>query len=85
MAQVRIIVRDGRNGRLGRQPPPVADAGTEASGEILAEFDSDYRFEVGDSLTLPDGSVVTVIGFVEEVGEHSSVQVVTVGDLPEPR
>jgi hypothetical protein len=84
MAQVRIIVRDGRNGRLGRDPAPVADA-TEPSGEILAVFDSDYRFEVGDSLTLPDGSVVTVIGFIEEVSEHSPVQVVTVGDLPEPR
>lgn len=82
---MRIIVRDGRKGRLGRDPRPVADAGTEPSGEVLTVFDSDYRFEVGDSLTLPDGSVVTVIGFVEEVGEQSPVQVVTVGDLPKPR
>ena len=35
---------------------------TEDGGEILMEFDADHRVEVGERLTLPDGTDVVVIG-----------------------
>ena len=50
-----MIVRDGR---IGRDPALV----TEDGGEILMEFDADHRVEVGERLTLPDGTDVVVIG-----------------------
>jgi len=55
MAGFRTIVRDGR---IGRDPALV----TEDGGEILMEFDADHRVEVGERLTLPDGTDVVVIG-----------------------
>lgn len=84
MTRTQVIVRDGR---IGRDPSRV----TEAGGEVLHEYDMDFDPErwpdVGDRITLPNGDEVEVIGVNEqleanernEITEHTLT--VFVGDV----
>jgi hypothetical protein len=73
-----VIYIEVRDGRMGRDPELV----TEAGGELLASFKSDRPFEEGDRLTLPDGTTVQVIGYDEVIGDPQGwKQVLFVGDV----
>jgi urease accessory protein UreE len=71
---VRIEVRDGR---IGRDPELV----TEEGGELLASFDSPEPLEEGTRLTLPDGTVVEVLGYRETIIDDHWTQVLSVGGV----
>jgi hypothetical protein len=74
VGMIRIEVRDGR---IGRDPALV----TEEGGELLASFDSPEPLDEGARLTLPDGTVVEVIGFQETFNDVHWTQVVSVGGV----
>lgn len=74
VSMVRIEVRDGR---IGRDPALV----TEEGGELLASFDSPEPLEEGARLTLPDGTVVEVIGYRETFIDDRWTQVLAVGGV----
>ena len=48
-------------------------------GTILAEFDDDRIWSVGDRLNLPNGDEVQVLGFRELLGEVNPRSVLFVG------
>lgn len=73
-----MIYIEVRDGRMGRDPKLV----TEAGGEVLATFDSDKPFNEGDRLNLPDGTTVEVIGYEEVLGGPKGwSQILFVGDV----
>ena len=76
---VEITVRDGRAGRDRTQD-------SEDGGAILATFERDQPYDIGDLITLADGDAVVVIGMRENVlsGENWK-QTVFVGETPRPR
>ena len=70
----RVIVREARSG-----PDPAYV--TEDGGQVLDEFDSDRIYDLGEPLSLPDGTEVKGIAFRETfAGEH--MQTVMIGNLP---
>ncbi len=71
--QVEITVRDGR---MGRDPALVSDAG----GEVLQVFMTNGLYDVDDRLMLGDGAEVYVIRTEELVGTEPLHQTVFVGD-----
>jgi hypothetical protein len=69
-----VIVREARSG-----PDPAFVTGE--GGQVLDEFESDRIYDLGDHLSLPDGTEVEVIAFRETfAGEHT--QTLMIGDLP---
>jgi hypothetical protein len=74
----RVIEVTVHDGRVGRDPARVTP---EGHGEILQTFQSDHPIDIGDVLTLDDGTQVRVIGVTESLGPGSWKQSVHVGDL----
>jgi len=72
---IEVTVHDGR---VGRDPARVTSQG---HGEILQTFQSDHPIEVGDILTLDDGTRVQVIGVTDELAPGSWKQKVDIGNL----
>jgi hypothetical protein len=71
--QIEITVRDGR---MGRDPTLVTDAG----GEVLQVFMTNCLYDVDDRLTLGDGAEVYVASTDEVVGTEPLRQTLVVGD-----
>jgi hypothetical protein len=75
MPKIQVTVRDGR---VGRDPARVTPEG----GEVLAEFEhGGPPFTEGDTLTLPDGTQVTVIGTTVSIGSSRWEQTVHIADI----
>jgi hypothetical protein len=74
----RVLEVTVHDGRVGRDPTRLTP---EGHGEILQTFQSDHPIDVGDVLTLDDGTQVRVIGVSESLAPGSWKQTVHVGDL----
>jgi hypothetical protein len=75
---IKITVRDGRAGRVGG-PDGVTP---ERYGEILGVVESTEPVDIGDTITLGDGTEVVVIGVNENIGPTTWAQIVHVGNRP---
>jgi hypothetical protein len=53
-------------------------------GTLIAEFDDDRAWSVGDRLSLPDGDEVRVLGFRELLIGMDSRTVLFVGEVSKP-
>jgi hypothetical protein len=73
MPKIQVTVRDGR---VGRDPARVTPEG----GEVLAEFERGSLLNIGDQLTLADGTPVVVIGETVNVSATGQRQTVHIGD-----
>jgi hypothetical protein len=69
-----VVVQDGP---VGRDPALVTDRG----GEVFHEFETEQSFDIGDRLTLPDGTEVKVIQVQGEITESSVTQILTVANV----
>jgi hypothetical protein len=74
----RVIEVTVHDARVGRDPARLTP---EGYGEILQTFQSDHPVDVGDLLTLDDGTQVRVIGLTESLAPGSWKQAVHVGDV----
>jgi hypothetical protein len=72
---IEVTVHDGRAGRDPSRLTP------EGYGEVLQTFQSDRPIEIGEVLTLDDGTQVRVIGVNESLAPGSWKLAVHVGDL----
>src|SRR5215203_5847833 len=70
---IKVTICDGR---AGRDPDRV----TGDQGEVLAKFVRDAPLSMGDALTLPDGTEVSVVGLSERITGTEWHQIVHVGN-----
>jgi hypothetical protein len=75
---IQVVVRDGRAGR-------DESAVTEEGGEILFDYVTDVPPEVGQVLTLENGTEVEIIGYRETITLDAWRFVVFVGDIWDSR
>ena len=71
----RVVVRS-----VGVERDPALVDGED--GTILAEFDDDRVWSVGDRLNLPNGDEVQVLGFRELLSDVDPRKVLFVGEIP---
>jgi hypothetical protein len=70
----RVVIRS-----IGVERDPAFIDGED--GTILAEFDDDRIWSVGDRLNLPNGDEVRVLGFRELLGGADQRSVLFVGEV----
>src|SRR6266568_3634755 len=76
---IEVSIRDGRAGRN-------RDLDDAQGGAILATVQRDEPFDVGDTITLADGTPVVVIGVNDYIRSSESwKQTVFVGEMPRQR
>jgi hypothetical protein len=78
-ARPREIPRWGAPGQIGGRIRITVRA-TDEVGGVLLEFESDHQYEVGDTLTLPDGVVVKVVRLNGTISDSYISQTLFVGD-----
>ena len=73
---IRITIRDGRAGRDPEQATPGGP------GAVLGVVERDVPLDIGDKITLADGTDVVVIGVEEEISATGFEQTAHVGSMP---